>query len=109
MIKVKIKPLSVNQAWRGRRFKTPEHKAYREALRYLLPKINPPEGLKTLYVTFYFSSRASDIDNALKTFIDALQDKYQFDDKEIYKIVAEKEIVKKGEEAIKFKLASYTP
>jgi len=36
MKKVSIKPLSVNNAWQGRRFKTKEYKIFRETLALLL-------------------------------------------------------------------------
>ena len=43
MIKTKIilnlKPLSVNEAWKGRRFSTPAKKQFEAAVRYSLPKV----------------------------------------------------------------------
>jgi len=46
MITVKIKPLSANEAWKGRRFKTDEYKTYEHSLHYLLPrKIELPPGI----------------------------------------------------------------
>lgn len=100
-----MKPLSVNEAWQGRRFKTQKHKEYREALGWLLPSIEiDPDTPLLLHVTFYVSSKASDLDNLLKPFIDGLQDKYGFDDKWIYEIHCRKKIVKKGEESIIFEI-----
>jgi hypothetical protein len=43
--KVNIKPLSVNKAWKGRRYATKESKSYQKELWLLLPnKIDIPEG-----------------------------------------------------------------
>jgi hypothetical protein len=44
MQKIQIKPLSVNDAWKGRRFKTDEYKVYEQVLMYKLPAIEVPEG-----------------------------------------------------------------
>ena len=106
MLKVDIKPLSVNKAFKGRRFKTREYDEYINSMLYLLPnnlKINPKAYLR-LNIVFGFSSRGSDIDNALKCFIDCLVKKYDFDDRSIYELHVIKEIVKKKEEYIKFEL-----
>ena len=44
MNKVQIKPLTVNRAWNGRKYKTDEYKSYERELDFLLPKIDVPEG-----------------------------------------------------------------
>jgi len=102
-MKIKIKPLTVNQAWAGRRFKTPKYKAYEQELWYLLPNQNIPEGNLTLDIVVAYSYSGSDIDNFLKPFLDILQKKYVFNDNRIYKLIVEKKIVKKGSEYINFK------
>jgi Holliday junction resolvase RusA-like endonuclease len=107
MIRLNIKPLSVNDAWRGRRFKSVKYSNYEKKTLLILPKISIVSGKKTLFVNVGFSSKASDVDNVLKPFIDILQKKYKFNDSAIYKIVIEKEIVKKGSEFIEFKITSY--
>ena len=43
MVHIDIKPLSVNEAWQGRRYKTPKYKQYQETLLWLLPKIKIPK------------------------------------------------------------------
>ena len=107
MHSVKIKPLSVNEAWRGRRFKTPKYKQYQQALNILLPKIILPAAPYSIIYHVYYSSRASDIDNFLKQFNDCLQKKYYFDDKHIYHIEVFKHVVKKGQEKIEFNIMHY--
>ena len=106
-MKVNIKPLSVNQCWQGKRFKTPKYKVYETELLYLLPKIKLPKPPFEIHLTFGFSSKLSDWDNPIKPFQDILQKKYNFDDRDVFKAVVKKEIVKKGSEYIEFKINSY--
>ena len=105
MNRIYIKPLSVNEVWAGRRFKTPAYKSYEQELSYLLPKkLEIPNGKLELKITFGFSNKASDIDNPVKPLLDILQKTYGFNDKKIYKLEVEKVDVKKGEEYIEFKI-----
>ncbi len=104
MYRVPIKPLSVNRSYQGRRFATPELKAYKEALGYLLPVIKVPQGKLKVHYIFGFSSRASDLDNAVKSFQDSLCEQYSFNDRDIYELTAQKVIVPKGEEFAAFSI-----
>lgn len=99
-----IKPLSVNQAWKGRRFKTKAYDKYIRDICMILQPLKVPDGKLDLKIVFGLSSRAADIDNPLKCFIDCLQKKYGFDDKMIYRLIVDKVIVKKGSEFIEFKI-----
>ncbi len=102
---INIKPLSVNDAWRGRRFKTDNYKAWQRGLLMMLPKNKESlNGNLKIEIVFGFSSHASDIDNPLKTLIDTLQKKYKFNDNQITELNVKKEIVKKGKEFIKYQL-----
>tara|TARA_R100001244_G_scaffold120472_1_gene90075 strand:- start:202 stop:522 length:321 start_codon:yes stop_codon:yes gene_type:complete len=103
---INIKPLSVNQCWQGRRFKTPTYKKYEKELLLLLPKLTIPEGNLAIIITFGFSSKASDWDNPIKPFQDILQKRYKFNDSRVYKATVTKEIVKKGKEFIEFTIIS---
>ena len=103
---IKINPLSVNKCWAGRRFKTPDYKSYeREVLLKLKPMVIPDGKLK-LSIVFGFSSKLKDIDNPLKPFIDILQKYYGFNDRDIFKLVIEKKIVKKDSDYINFKITT---
>ena len=106
MHEVLIKPISVNQAWQGRRFKTQGYKAYEQELLYKLPpKIEIAEGELILLATFGLSNYLrSDYDNPIKPFQDVLQKKYGFDDSRIKRAIVGKERVKKGQEFIRFEL-----
>jgi Holliday junction resolvase RusA-like endonuclease len=104
-MRIEIKPLSVNKAWQGRRFKTKEYKDYQEEVLLLLPKINICKKSKLkLDLVFGFSNKMSDIDNPLKPILDILQKKYGFDDRNIYELSVRKEIVKKKEDFIQFNI-----
>lgn len=104
MIKIKIKPLSVNNAWQGRRFKTREYKIYEKAMLSLLPpRIDIPDPPIIAHYEFGVSNRGSDWDNPIKPCQDILQKKYHFNDSGIYTGIVNKVIVPKGEEYIKIK------
>lgn len=102
MIKLQIKSISVNEAYRGRRFKTQDYIAYDTELSHLLPHLAIPEGKLEVHYIFGLSSKASDYDNCIKQFQDIISKKYGFNDNRIYKAVIEKVDVKKGEEYIEF-------
>ena len=104
-MRIKIKPLSVNQVWKGRRFKTSKYKSYEKQLILLLPPIQIDfKGDLRVDITFGFSSVSSDIDNPLKPLIDVLQRKYKFNDKQIHELNVKKVIVKKGNEFIELQI-----
>ena len=105
--KINIKPLSVNQAWQCRRFKSKAYINYEVSLMALLPKITLPPPPYEVYFKFGFSNSASDWDNPCKPLQDILQKKDKFNDKLIYRAVVEKVKVKKGCEFIEFDIKSY--
>lgn len=108
-MKVKIKPLSVNQAWQGKRYKTPKYKAWeKELLLKLKPCKIDLKARLSVFIEFGYSSSLSDIDNGLKPFLDVLQKKYKFNDRNIYSLEVRKTIVKKGSEFIKFNILELT-
>lgn len=104
MIRIDYKPLSVNDCWRGKRFKTPEYSKYERDLLFLLPKIKLPPPPYRITFEFGFSSRSSDWDNPVKPLQDILQKKYGFDDKHIVKAEVNKVLVPKGKEYFEFNI-----
>lgn len=105
---IKIKPISVNVVWQGRRWKTPAYKKYEEDVLGLLPEdLQIPDGPLQLFLTFGMSSKQSDWDNPIKPFQDVLQKKYNFNDNRVYHAIIWKKIVPKGEEYIQFELLPY--
>lgn len=108
-MRVNVKPLSVNECWKGQRFKTNEYKEYEKMLLYLLPKIKVPEGPLKISFTFGFSNVQCDWDNPVKPLQDILQKKYSFNDKDIHEATVKKVKVKKGEEFFEFEITSINP
>lgn len=98
--------MSVNEAWKGRRFKSDTYKVYQDAVTMMLPKMKVPEGELKISLEFGFSSRASDIDNCVKQALDILCKKYGFNDNSIYQMILRKVITKKNEEYFAFKIES---
>jgi Holliday junction resolvase RusA-like endonuclease len=106
-MRIEIKPLSVNDAWKGRRFRTDKYKDYQKEIALKLPNIkNDFQGNLKINIVFGFSSKGSDIDNPLKPFLDCLQKKYGVNDNQIYELHVKKEIVKKGYEFINFEITN---
>lgn len=103
MIQFKIheKPLSINEAFQGRRFKTPAYKDYEKSMLLMMPKakIDTDQMLRVEFF-FGFSNQASDLDNPVKLLMDIAQKKYGFNDKMVFELNVRKCIVKKGEEFI---------
>ena len=108
MIKINIKPVSVNQAWKGSRFKTKKYKDFEETFSLLLPKLEIPKGYLEIYFEFGLSAFIlSDWDNPIKTAQDVISKKYGFNDNIIVKGIVKKVKVKKGQEYIKFNIKKY--
>jgi Holliday junction resolvase RusA-like endonuclease len=112
MIQFKInkKPLSVNQAWQGKRFKTPIYKAYEKEMLLRMPagKIETYQMLRVEFF-FGFSNKASDLDNPVKLLLDIAQKKYGFNDSNVYELNVRKCIVKKGEEFLHMGIYNLLP
>jgi hypothetical protein len=109
MNKVDIKPLSVNQAWQGKRFKTPAYKKFESDVLFLLPKIEIPEAPYEVHYVFGFSSKLSDLLNPEKLVTDIICKKYGIDDRYINRMILEKVMVEKGKEYFKFEICKNTP
>lgn len=99
-IAVKMKPLSVNEAWQGKRFKTDAYKAYEMEMLCRLPPGRLPDPPYRVYYEFGFSNRQADFDNPCKPLGDILQKKYGFNDCNIYEAHIVKRIVKRGNEYV---------
>lgn len=101
-MRINCKPLSVNQCWQGRRFKTIEYKRYERLLLLTLPKYKLPEKPFTVSLILGLSAISSDIDNPVKPFLDILQKKYGFNDRDIMQLHLFKTKTEKGKEFINF-------
>lgn len=104
MNRVKIKPLSVNEVWQGKRFKTPKYSKYERDVLELLPDLNDLKPPFVVNLTFGFSNSLSDIDNPVKPILDILQKKYGINDRDIIELNLKKVLVKKGQEYFEFEI-----
>lgn len=101
--RIAIKPLSVNEAWQGRRFKTRLYQAYERELLLRLPAgIKIPEGPLAVFYEFGLSNLLADWDNPVKPLQDILQKKYGFSDRHIVRALVQKVKVAKGQEYVLF-------
>lgn len=103
-MRLNIKPLTVNQAWQGKRYKTPKYNKYINDVCMLLKPLEIPQGYLQLYIIFGLSSKNADIDNPIKCFVDCLQKKYGFNDRMIKRLIVEVDNCKKGDEYIEFSI-----
>jgi len=101
---IPIKPLSVNTAWQGQRFKTRAYKAFEIRCLYTIKKHPIPEGRLSITLEFGFSNTSMDIDNPIKMCLDILQKKLLFNDNRIYELNVKKVMVKKGSEYWGYKI-----
>jgi Holliday junction resolvase RusA-like endonuclease len=108
MFTVQVKPLSANEAYTGRRYKTDKYKQYYKDVMLLLPKrLTIPEGKLELYLEWGVSNSGLDIDNPVKQTQDTLSKAYGFNDNRIYAGHQLKTIVPKGQEYFKFSIKEY--
>jgi Holliday junction resolvase RusA-like endonuclease len=107
-MRLNIKPLSVNKAWQGRRFKTQAYKDYEKECLSLLKRCKVELFDKMeIRLTVGYSNKLSDIDNFLKPALDVLQIHTGMNDRNIYRLSVEKVITKKGQEFIDFEISEY--
>lgn len=104
MQKIPVKPLSVNECWQGKRFKTPKYNNYEKFLMMVIKNEKIPEWKLVVHYRFWFSNSASDVDNAVKPLQDILQKRLWFNDNRIYRIIVDKEVVPKWQEYISFSI-----
>lgn len=107
IIKRKIKLLSVNECWQGKRFKTEAYKAYEYELLLTLPLQKLPQPPYSIYFEFGASNKSADWDNPIKPLQDILQKKYGFNDKDIFEAHVLKKVVAKGAEYFFAKLETF--
>jgi Holliday junction resolvase RusA-like endonuclease len=102
-----IKPLSINEAWNGRKVKSAKYRRYEEVLLAILPDLTIPIGDLYVKLVVRYRSNRSDIDNCIKPFLDILQKRYHFNDNRVYRLSIRKEVVPKHEEGITFSITDY--
>ncbi len=104
--KLRVKPVSVNEAWQlkgFRKFKSKKYKTYQDQIFSQLEFTPWPFDLNDKLYAIYrvgFSNVLSDLDNAIKPLQDTLSSLYGWNDNKIYGFRAKKLIVPKGKEYI---------
>ena len=83
---IDIKPLSVNRAWQGRRFKTKEYNEWLKLALALMGRKKMLKGDLSVHIDFYFKYvKKNDIDNPIKCLLDVITKAgWINDDRQIY-------------------------
>lgn len=102
--RILLKPMSLNEGYTGKRYKTKEHRVWHNLLLSLLPYFKLPEPPYELTLKFGFATGASDGDNCIKFVQDCLGKKYGFNDKKIKRWIVDTEVVGAGNEYIEWDL-----
>lgn len=105
MARIEVKPISINTCFQGRRFRTKEYDKYEKIVLAQLVSFKVPDPPYRLDLTVGYSNPLNDLDNAIKPFLDCLQKRYGFNDRDVYEIHAKKIIVKKKHEFVEFNLS----
>lgn len=107
MPRIPYKPMSVNRAWQGKRYKTAEYRHFSNAVANHLYQMNlnrPPDN-KPLFAHYEWGLSnyvQSDTDNPTKPFQDILCAVLKMKDNMIDFMILQKKRVKRGEEYIGF-------
>lgn len=104
---LELKPLSVNEAWQGRRYKTIAYKMFEEDALKLLRHKDKIEGEVEVYYTFGLKNYGiTDVDNLIKPLQDILvKAGYIEDDRKVVKVTAMKK--RADEDFIGFSITPY--
>lgn len=95
---IQILPISINKAFRGRRFKTQECKNWERDFQYLLQRKKIIKGkVGIIYRFFLHNDKTTDYDNLIKVLQDNLvKAEYIEDDRKIYQVYIEKYPIQKN-------------
>lgn len=106
---LKVKPMSVNQSYLGRKVKSAAYHKYEKLVLSFLEYTPVPErGLLEINFVFGVSSKLADLDNPIKALMDLLQKLHTFNDNRVFKLSAIKKLVPKGEEFFHYTILPYT-
>ena len=97
-IQIHLKPLSVNEAWKGRRFASPKYKKFTKDVMLLLPNhYEIPDGKLGIRIEAGLNVRG-DLDNVCKPILDIITKKYGCDDNRFMEVNLVKKIIKQKSE-----------
>ena len=107
MYQIDIQPLSVNRAFQGRRYKTPEYRDYTMVVNALLAKFQLPRIPKGepfyLYLEFGIG-KLQDASNGIKLFEDVLCEHMGINDRNVMGLFVRKVVTKKRDCYIRFNI-----
>ena len=106
-MRIELKPVSINEAFRGRRFKTKECKDFEDDFMILAPKRRMIKGEIEVEYKFYLKNHGkADYDNYIKIVQDLIvKCGYIEDDRKIYKATIYK--IPSDKNYIEFKINKY--
>ena len=98
--------MTVNQAWKGRRFRSDLYTVFRTKLLLLLRRLKPRMPKKSIRLFAHYkwgvSNIRTDVDNPTKPFQDVLFDHSGLKDEHVHFLILEKHKTPKGKEYIEF-------
>ena len=107
-IKIPIKPISINECWQGRRFKTKKYDKFIIDMLRVMPKREMLTGSIKLEIRLYLKSLLrGDIDNFIKPIVDCVVKKGWIKD-DIFIVLLEVEKFKSAEEFFEIELKKLT-
>jgi Holliday junction resolvase RusA-like endonuclease len=98
MKQIKVKPIGINEQYKGKRFLTDIGKKFKSDSAFFIPLAKLELEKIKVVLEFGFSNSNQDIDGPVKSCLDILQKRLNFNDNIIYELAVKKQIVKKGEE-----------
>ena len=107
MYTLELKPISVNEAYKGRKWMTDKHREFKKVAAILLSRMDFPKlkEKEPFYIIYHFYTDASvDIDNMVKVVQDCITQCLGTDDRYIYGLYIEKHKIKRGNERIEFNI-----
>lgn len=108
MKRIEIKPLSVNDAWRGRKFSTPKKKKYEAKVKQELKDCVLEDCIPPYEIHFRFwIPKLQDYDNCIKVTQDIVCEHFGINDRDIYKAIIEKVPVKSWQEYFEIEILTY--
>lgn len=104
---IPIKPLSVNKAWQGRRFKTKDYQQFERDMLWLMPKREQVKGDVEVHYKFYLKAYGkTDVSNLIKCLEDIIvKAGWIEDDRKVIKLTAEK--VRSKTDSIEIEISEY--
>jgi len=107
-----FKPISTNELWYRSKQMTVKYRLWRESVYDELKEREKrwpfkPEDKLVFDIKVGFSSPLADCDNPIKAILDTWQNIFKFNDRYVFSVSSEKEIVKRGQEYFEVTVIEY--